>query len=270
MSARVALITGGARGIGRAVALSLAEQQWSVAICYRASRQQAEETVSDLGARGARGMAERCDVADPAAAAAFAAHVESTWGRIDALINCAGPYHRVPLLEESVDGWRAMFDNNLHPVFYLSRAVARGMMERRWGRIVNFSMANADQLVAQPQVTAHYIAKAGVLVLTRSLARALGPHGVTVNAIAPVALTRMTQDLAMFKGMTPEQIGPQYIAPVAAFLASDLAADVTGQILGVHGPKIFLYRMTENEGVTKDGGPWSPVEIKERWGEIAK
>ena len=71
------------------------------------------------------------------------------------------------------------------------------------------------------------------------------------------------------KGMSPDQIGPQYIAPVAAFLASDLAADITGQIVGVHGPKVFIYKMTESEGVTRDGGPWSPAEIKERWSEIS-
>ena len=94
--------------------------------------------------------------------------------------------------------------------------------------------------------------------------------GVTVNAIAPVALTRMTSDLQMFKGMTPEQIGPQYVAPVAAFLASDLAADITGTIVGVQGPKVFLYKMTETEGATREGGPWSAAEIKERWAEIAR
>jgi hypothetical protein len=80
----------------------------------------------------------------------------------------------------------------------------------------------------------------------------------------------MTQDLPMFKGMTPEQIGPQYVAPVAAFLASDLAADITGMIVGVQGPKVFLYKMTETAGVTREGGPWSPAEIKERWAEISR
>ena len=94
--------------------------------------------------------------------------------------------------------------------------------------------------------------------------------GVTVNAIAPVALTRMTQDLQMFKGMTPEQIGPQYVAPVAAFLASDLAAEITGAIVGVQGPKVFLYRMVETQGVTREGGPWNPAELKERWAEISR
>jgi hypothetical protein len=80
----------------------------------------------------------------------------------------------------------------------------------------------------------------------------------------------MTEDLTMFKGLTAEQIGPQYVAPVVAFLASDLAADITGTIVGVQGPKIFVYRMMEGEGVTREGGPWSPAEIKERWPDIDK
>ena len=78
-----------------------------------------------------------------------------------------------------------MFDNNLHPVFYLSRLVAPHMIERRWGRIVCFSMANADQAVAQPQITAHYIAKSGILILSRTLARLLAPHNITVNVVSP-------------------------------------------------------------------------------------
>jgi len=185
MSERVALITGGARGIGRAVALDLAESGWSVAVCYRTSAAQGSEVVDAVQKKGAKGLASQCDVSDPKAAEALVKQVEGHWGRIDALINCAGPYHRVNLMEETVEGWHSMFDNNLHPVFYLSRAAAKGMMERKWGRIVCFSMANADQLIAQPQLTAHYISKVGILVLARSLARLLAPHGVTVNAISP-------------------------------------------------------------------------------------
>jgi 3-oxoacyl-[acyl-carrier protein] reductase len=182
---KVALITGGARGIGRGIALDLAEHGWSVAICYRTSAVEAEEVIDRVKAKGPRGLALQCDVSDPAACEALVAKVEAVWGRIDALINCAGPYHRVNLLEESIEGWHSMFDNNLHPIFYLSKAAAPGMMERKWGRIVCFSMANADQLIGQPQLTAHYIAKVGVLVLTRTLARLLAPHGITANCVSP-------------------------------------------------------------------------------------
>jgi 3-oxoacyl-[acyl-carrier protein] reductase len=182
---RVALITGGAKGIGRAVALDLAGRGWSVAICYRTSASEAEATRVAIERHGVRAAAVRCDVSDPAAAEGLVRRVESDWGRIDALVNGAGPYHRVNLLEETPDGWRSMFSNNLDPVFFLARAVAPGMKARKWGRIVSFAMANADQHIAQPMVTAHYIAKAGVLILTRSLAKLLAPHGITVNAISP-------------------------------------------------------------------------------------
>ncbi len=95
--------------------------------------------------------------------------------------------------------------------------------------------------------------------------------GVTVNAIAPVALTRMTEDVAMLKNLSAEQIGPQFISPAVLFLASDLAADLTGQILGVEGPKLFLYRMEQTQGIEKSPskGLWSPQEIKEQWGKIS-
>ena len=80
----------------------------------------------------------------------------------------------------------------------------------------------------------------------------------------------MTEDLKMMQGFTPDQLGPQFIAPVAAFLASDLAADITGTIVGVQGPKVFLYKMIETAGAVREGGPWSAAEIKERWSEISK
>ena len=185
MNDRVALISGGARGIGRAVALDLAARGWSVAICYRTSAEEASAVVDAAKARGAIGLALQCDVSDPKAAVEWVEHVNKEWGRVDALINGAGPYHRVSLLEETNGGWHSMFDNNLHPVFYLSKAVIPIMKERKWGRIICFSMANAEQLIAQPQLTAHYITKVGLLVLARSLARLVAPHGITVNAISP-------------------------------------------------------------------------------------
>lgn len=240
MGEKVALITGGGRGIGRAIGLALADSGWSVAICYRTSQKEADETVQAIQGKGGRGLAIRCDVSDPAAAEGLVRRVEESWGRVDALVNCAGPYHRVELLQETVEGWHTMFDNNLHPVFYLSRAVAPGMIRRKWGRIVSFSMATADQLVAQPQITAHYIAKAGILVLTRSLARVLAPHGITVNAISPGFIdsgSAPPEELAAMVKRIPAGYAGELrdAVAVAGFLLSDQARYVTGANIHLSG-----------------------------------
>src|SRR5574340_706068 len=124
MSNNVALITGGAKGIGRAIALDLAAQQWSVAICYRTSVAAADETGKAIVARGGQALVLQCDVSDPEAAKRLVSQVERKWGRIDALINGAGPYHRVNLFDETTAGWREMFDGNLHPIFYLTHQQA--------------------------------------------------------------------------------------------------------------------------------------------------
>lgn len=237
---RVAMITGGARGIGRAVARYLAHAGWSVAICYRSSEHDAHETVTAIEKAGVKGLAVKADVSDPEAAVRLVSRVEKTWGRIDALINCAGPYHRVPLLEETLEGWHAMFNNNLHPVFYLGRLVAPGMIERKWGRIITFSMANADQCIAQPQITAHYIAKAGVLILTRTLARVLAPHGITVNAISPGFIASGSAPEEELRSME-KKIPAGYVGSLddavaaAAFLLSDQAKYVNGANIHLSG-----------------------------------
>ncbi|MGH7930934.1 MAG: SDR family NAD(P)-dependent oxidoreductase, partial [Candidatus Binatia bacterium] len=139
MTEKVALITGGARGIGRGLALDLAAAGWSVAIGYRTSAKEAHEVIEVARQKNARGLALQCDVSDAKAAVELVRQVHNEWGRIDALINGAGPYHRVSLLQETNAGWHSMFDNNLHPVFYLSQAVIPIMREQQWGRIVCFS-----------------------------------------------------------------------------------------------------------------------------------
>jgi 3-oxoacyl-[acyl-carrier protein] reductase len=240
MSKRVALITGGARGIGRAIGLALAEEQWSIAFAYRTSEREANETGKAITERGGMALPVRCDVSDPAAANGLVQQIEQTWGAVDALINCAGPYHRVNLLEETVEGWNEMFANNLNPIFYLAKGVASGMKARKFGRIVTFSMANADQMVAQPDVTAHYIAKAGVLILTRTLAKLLAPHGITVNAISPGFIDSGSAPAQELAGMA-KRVPAGYIGQVSdtvgavKFLLSDEARYITGTNIHVSG-----------------------------------
>jgi 3-oxoacyl-[acyl-carrier protein] reductase len=240
MANQVALITGGAKGIGRAIALDLAAQQWSVAICYRTSAAAAEETSQTIVERGGQVLAVQCDVSDPEAATRFVSQVETQWGKIDALINGAGPYHRVNLFDETIAGWREMFDGNLHPLFYLGIAVAPGMQARKHGRIINFSMANADQMVGQPDVTAHYIAKAGVLILTRTLAKMLAPHGITVNAISPGFIDSGSAPPEELAGVV-KRIPAGYLGSVTdtvaavRFLLSEDARYVNGANLQVSG-----------------------------------
>ena len=237
---KVALISGGARGIARAVALDLASRGWAVAICYRTSAKDAAAVVDSVRQKDGLALADQCDVSDPVAAVAWVERVRQEWGRVDALINGAGPYHRVPLLEETNEGWHSMFNNNLHPVFYLVRAVIPIMKERKWGRIVSFSMANAEQLIAQPQLTAHYIAKVGLLALSRSFARVVAGDGITMNCVSPGfidsgsapqgELDRMVKFIpAGYVGTVDDAVG------AVRFLLSDDARYVNGANIQVSG-----------------------------------
>jgi len=240
MCERVALITGGARGIGKQIGLALAKDGWSVAVCYRTSEADAIDTVKAIEELGGKAYSQKADVSDPNQAAELVKNVETEFGRIDALINCAGPYHRVNILKETPEGWNSMFDNNLHPVFYLTQAVAPGMKERGWGRIITFSMANADKMIAQTEVTAHYIAKAGVLMLTRAFAKQLAPDGITANAISPGFVNSGSAPEEELQAMV-KRIPAGYIGstkdPVdsALFLLSEEAAYVNGSNMILSG-----------------------------------
>jgi 3-oxoacyl-[acyl-carrier protein] reductase len=237
---RVALIPGGARGIGRAVAQALAAREWDVAVCYRTSEEDAAIAVAAVEACGGAGLALRADVASPDACAELYDQVLAWRGQIDALIHCAGPFHRVDLLAETPDGWRAMFANNVDSLFYLARLVAPAMIERRFGRIIGFAMANADRPMAQTQITAHYLAKVAVLGLVRSLAKALAPYRITANSISPGFIDSGSLDLAelgqMAKSIPAGSAGTvDDITGAVLYLLSEEAGYVNGANINVSG-----------------------------------
>jgi 3-oxoacyl-[acyl-carrier protein] reductase len=238
-SPRVALVTGGAKGIGRGVALELARRGCDVALCYRSSAQTAAATVADLQALGARALAVQADVGVAEQAAALQARVEAELGPPVILVHAAGPYHRAALADETPEGWRAMLAGNLDSLFYCARLVAPAMIARGWGRIVAYGMANADRATAFPSVAAHYVAKVGVLALVRAWARTLAPHGITVNAVSPGYID---------SGSTPEETAAALpripagrlgtvddVVAATTFLLSDGASYVTGANVIVSG-----------------------------------
>jgi 3-oxoacyl-[acyl-carrier protein] reductase len=236
----VALVTGGTRGIARGIALDLARQGWAVAVSFRSDARAAEATRAGIAAAGAPALALRADLGDTAAAKTLVARVEETWGRLDALVHGAGPYHDGPLLEETPERWREAFHQNLDPLLFLAQAAAPGMQARRWGRILGLGLATADRLAAQPNVTAYYIAKVGLLVLVRSLAKVLAPDGITVNAVSPGILETpgyARPDLpALLDRIPAGHLGQvDDVVAAARFLLSEDAGYVTGANIHVSG-----------------------------------
>ena len=240
MATRVALIAGGARGIGRGVALRLARDGWSVAIGYRTSDADADAVRAEIEKGGAAGLALKADLSDPAQCETLVRQVVAWRGSINALVHAAGPYHRVNVLEETPQGWRSMFADNLDSLFYLVRLVAPGMKERKWGRIVSFSMANAERLPAQTQITGYALAKSGVLGLTRTLAKELAPHGITANTVSPGFIDTGTGAASEFAAQIQKipagRLGTiDEAAAAVAYLLSDEAAYLNGSNLILSG-----------------------------------
>jgi 3-oxoacyl-[acyl-carrier protein] reductase len=240
MADRVALVTGATRGIARGIALDLARQGWAVAVSFRTDTRAADATRAAIEGAGVPALALQADLAEAAEARALVARVEETWGRLDALVHGAGPYHDGPLLEETPERWRDAFRQNLDPLLFLTQAAAPGMQARRWGRILGLGLATADRLAAQPNVTAYYIAKAGLLVLVRSLAKVLGSHGITVNAVSPGILETPgypRPDLdALLRRIPAGHLGQvDDVVAAARFLLSDEARYVTGANIHVSG-----------------------------------
>lgn len=235
----VALVTGGAKGIGRGVAMELAGRGIDVAICYRTSAAVANETVAALQALGVRSLCMQADVSRAEEAQAFVERSARELGPAEILVHAAGPYRRGDVLDETPAGWRDMLAGNLDSLFYCARLAAPAMVAARKGRIVAFGMANADRAGAFPGVAAHYVAKVGVLTLIRQLGRALAPHGVTANAVSPgyIDSGSTTEETRAAVPKIPAGRAGTVDDVVAAvmFLLSDEAAYVNGANLIVSG-----------------------------------
>ncbi len=238
---RAALVTGAGRGIGRAIALRLAAAGARVAINYRASRQEAEALAGEITAAGGRAEIFPADVSQPAEAQALIEAVHKTMGRLDILVNNAGVIRDGLLISLEDEDWRTVIATNLDSVFYCCRAAARIMIRQRFGRIINMSSV-AGTRPNRGQVN-YAASKGGINALTRALAAELASRNITVNAVAPgVIETEMTQAIRdaahdqILASIGLKRLGRvEDIAGVVAFLASDDAAYITGEILHVDG-----------------------------------
>jgi 3-oxoacyl-[acyl-carrier protein] reductase len=241
LAAKVALVTGGSRGIGQAIAVELARAGAFVAFTYRASPEGARETEKRIAEGGGRGQAYECDVADLAAVEALVARILAEQGRLDVVVNNAGITRDQLLARMKPEDFDAVIATNLRGTWNVCRAAIRSLLKARGGRIINLSsvvaeMGNAGQ-------TSYAASKGGVEALTRSLAREVGSRGITVNAVAPGFIeTDMTRGLpedasrALLERIPLGRLGSvEDVAAAVRFLASDAAAYVTGQVIHVNG-----------------------------------
>jgi 3-oxoacyl-[acyl-carrier protein] reductase len=238
---RVAMVTGGSRGIGRGIAVRLAQDGARIAIAYRSNKAAAQQTLLQLQSNGADCVAVQTDITHSTRADQLLKTVVDRFGRLDIVVNNVGDFRWGTLTESSLEDWESVFASNLSTVLYVSRAALPHMRKGRWGRIVNLGAVGAERAFGQAKISAYAAAKAAVVALSRSLALEEAKNGITVNVVNPTSIdekelsideARRMRDARFPIGRPPTV---EDVAATVAFFASEEAEYVTGQVVNVSG-----------------------------------
>ncbi|MBX3217656.1 MAG: SDR family NAD(P)-dependent oxidoreductase [Labilithrix sp.] len=275
---KVVIVTGAGNGIGRAHALLFATEGAAVVVndvggsrdgSGAGESSPADAVVKEIEAAGGRAVASHDSVATAEGAQAIVALGIETFGKVDVLVNNAGILRDKTFMKMDEAMWDSVIAVHLKGTFLMSQAFAKHAVSRGGGgRIVNTTSVSG--MLGNFGQANYAAAKAGIYGLTRTTAIELQKHRITVNALAPIAKTRMTEDLPTFQNV--ETMTPEHIAPAALFLASDLCGDKTGHVLAVAGARMYAFKVVESAGKFKDGPDtvWTPQEIADNWAAIMK
>jgi NAD(P)-dependent dehydrogenase (short-subunit alcohol dehydrogenase family) len=277
LDGKVAIVTGAGGGIGRAEARLFAREGAKVVVNdvggardgEGADPSAAEEVVAELIDMGAVAVASHDSVATMAGATGLMKRALDAFGRVDVLVNNAGILRDKSFLKMDEAMWDAVIDVHLKGTFLCSQVFAKQVVAQGGGgRVVNTTSVSG--MLGNFGQANYSAAKAGIYGLTRTMSIELQKHRITVNAIAPIAKTRMTEDLPMFQGV--DSLTPEHIAPSALFLGSDLCADRTGHVLAVAGARVYAFKVVETPGRFKETshGVWTAQEIADSWDGIVK
>lgn len=278
LQGQVAVITGAAQGIGRALAIAFAEHGAHLIVndlgCDRQGHgsdpSSIQELAEELSNAGHAAVGHHGDVSDERAVDELFALAEQRHGRVDILVNNAGIIADKTLFDLALEDWDRVLRVHLRGTFLCTRAFARlARAKRSGGSILN--MTGVSGMLGNLGQINESSAKAGIYGLTRTASIELQRFRIRVNALAPIARTRLTQDLPMFEKVS-DTLETKHVAPAAVFLASSLSEDLSGVVLSVAGGRISCFELAESQGRVKeaDGGVWTPQEIADHYESIAR